>query len=152
MKAISLWQPWASFLVMGTKKIETRGWHTSYRGPLLIHAAQRRIKHELFLLSLQDEYRKAMDGLQWDHIPFGALVGIVELIDCVRTERISPVLSSTEVALGNYAHGRYGWICSNPITFETPIPYKGQQGFFDVDESVFPAEMTAYFRRSYAKQ
>jgi activating signal cointegrator 1 len=39
MKALSLWQPWASLVALGVKTIETRSWSTSYRGPLAIHAA-----------------------------------------------------------------------------------------------------------------
>src|ERR1700694_3122793 len=41
MKALSLWQPWASLIAMGLKEFETRHWATSYRGPLVIHAAKR---------------------------------------------------------------------------------------------------------------
>ena len=40
MKALSLTQPWATLVVIGAKRIETRFWHTSYVGPLLIHAAK----------------------------------------------------------------------------------------------------------------
>lgn len=40
MKALSLWQPWASLVAIGAKTIETRSWSTSYRGPLAIHAAK----------------------------------------------------------------------------------------------------------------
>lgn len=40
MKAISLWQPWASLVPAGAKPVETRSWSTSYRGPLAIHAAK----------------------------------------------------------------------------------------------------------------
>lgn len=39
MKAITLWQPWASLIALGAKTIETRSWQTSYRGPIAIHAA-----------------------------------------------------------------------------------------------------------------
>lgn len=39
VRALSLWQPWAGFVAVGTKTIETRHWSTKYRGPLLIHAA-----------------------------------------------------------------------------------------------------------------
>jgi hypothetical protein len=42
MKAITLWQPWASFVGLGVKTIETRSWSTRYRGPLAIHAGSRR--------------------------------------------------------------------------------------------------------------
>lgn len=41
MKALTLWQPWASLIALGVKTIETRGWSTNYRGPLAIHAAKR---------------------------------------------------------------------------------------------------------------
>ncbi len=42
MKALSLWQPWASLIALGVKTIETRSWATNYRGPLAIHAGLRR--------------------------------------------------------------------------------------------------------------
>ncbi len=41
MKAISIWQPWASLIAIGAKQIETRSWATGYRGLLVIHAAKR---------------------------------------------------------------------------------------------------------------
>ena len=34
MKAISLWQPWASAVSVGSKRIETRHWSTNHRGPI----------------------------------------------------------------------------------------------------------------------
>ena len=36
LKAISLWQPWASLIPLGLKHYETRSWKTNYRGKLLI--------------------------------------------------------------------------------------------------------------------
>jgi hypothetical protein len=38
MKALSLYQPYASLIAIGAKTIETRHWATKYRGPLAIHA------------------------------------------------------------------------------------------------------------------
>lgn len=38
MRALTLWQPWASLVALDVKTIETRSWSTSYRGPLAIHA------------------------------------------------------------------------------------------------------------------
>ena len=35
MKALTLHQPWASLMAWGVKTIETRGWATAYRGPLV---------------------------------------------------------------------------------------------------------------------
>jgi hypothetical protein len=40
MKCISLIQPWASLVLLGEKRYETRNWSTAYRGPLLIHASK----------------------------------------------------------------------------------------------------------------
>lgn len=39
MKAITIWQPWASLIACGVKKYETRSWATKYRGPIAIHSA-----------------------------------------------------------------------------------------------------------------
>lgn len=39
MKVISIMQPWATLIVLGHKKIETRSWNTKYRGEILIHAS-----------------------------------------------------------------------------------------------------------------
>ena len=41
VKAITIWQPWASLVAVGAKTMETRSWPTKYRGPIAIHAAQR---------------------------------------------------------------------------------------------------------------
>ena len=35
VKALTLHQPWASLMAWGVKTIETRGWATAYRGPLV---------------------------------------------------------------------------------------------------------------------
>lgn len=41
-RALTVRQPWASLIALGVKTIETRSWSTAYRGPLVIHAGQRR--------------------------------------------------------------------------------------------------------------
>lgn len=128
MRAISLWQPWASYLVSGEKKIETRGWPTQYRGPLLIHAAKT---------------PQECDREERKTLPFGALIGVVHLIDCRRTEEIREKLSNQEYSLGCYGDGRFGWITERPMMFKDPIPYKGQQGFFEVPDSVITGVLHA---------
>ena len=40
MKAISIHQPWANYVVLGLKQYETRSWHTKIRGRVAIHAAK----------------------------------------------------------------------------------------------------------------
>lgn len=116
MKCISLWQPWASLLVSGEKKIETRHWPIKYRGMLIIHAAKT--KEECFGEQL--------------NLPFGALVGIVKLIDCKRSEDLRDVISKQELHHGNYGDGRFGWVTTEQRAFARPIPYRGMQGLFEV--------------------
>lgn len=62
MKALTIWQPWATAIAIGAKRIETRSWETHYRGPIAIHAAARRNKAhlpELLLLPWMQVARKA---------------------------------------------------------------------------------------------
>lgn len=47
VKALTLWEPWATFAASGLKTFETRGWDTNHRGPLLICAAKRFHRGEL---------------------------------------------------------------------------------------------------------
>jgi hypothetical protein len=139
MRAISLWQPWASAVANGVKKIETRHWHTWYTGPIAIHAAQRRT----------GEMAAIFDGLLVDHpeimkafvdcaeddfklLPFGAVVATATLVECVRTEALRSV-PLTESALGNYANGRFGWILKDVKKLPEPIPCIGRQRFFTVN-------------------
>ena len=41
MRVLTIWEPWASLIALGVKRVENRGWSTAYRGPLLIHAGKR---------------------------------------------------------------------------------------------------------------
>ena len=95
-KVLSLWQPWASLLVMGHKLIETRGWDTSHRGPLLIHAAvskdykkvpaddaMYRHYHSLFARGLMPPI---------EQLPFGAIIGAVNVTATISTNRLRPGL------------------------------------------------------------
>jgi hypothetical protein len=74
-RALSLKQPWAALLVHGHKTIEVRRWPTSYRGPLLIHAA-----------NIPDDRPEG-----WALVPpplretaalGGGVMGVAELVEC----------------------------------------------------------------------
>lgn len=149
MKVISLLQPWATLVVLGQKKIETRSWNTKHRGPLLIHASAGRDKAgwELYVDKLF-----ATDFPRWDSLPFGAIIGHANLVDTVRfpdnqleIEGLSPKeggfweYSDQETSYGNFAPGRYGWLLNNVVQFGQPIPAKGQLGlweFPDIEEVI----------------
>jgi len=136
MKAISLWQPWATLMAQRLKRIETRSWYTAYRGPLLIHAAKRKpTKQEVTFL--QDECFDHDAYFYPYDLVFGALLCRVDLVDCVPTGTAkTPMPDELEYHLGNYNPGRYMWITDNLQVFYRPIPYRGRQRLFDVPEEV----------------
>lgn len=102
MKAITLWQPWASFIAIGAKRIETRSWSTSYRGPLAIHASARSPRHTYrthigmefgtwVASMLPGEkwalWERAASGMIRGDIHYaepGCVVATCELVDCAR--------------------------------------------------------------------
>lgn len=131
MKALSLWQPWATLIAIGAKQYETRSWATAYRGPLVIHAAK---SNEGLACISQPPFRLALAGQHWNHvndIPRGVALCIVDLVDCIRTEKLHSYLSEQERAFGDYSDGRYAWSLINVRPFNAPIPMRGAQGLFD---------------------
>jgi hypothetical protein len=60
MKALSVIQPWATLLVCGAKRLETRSWKTSYRGSLLI-VASRKFPEDCRRLCSIEPFRRPRD-------------------------------------------------------------------------------------------
>lgn len=134
MKAISLWQPWASLWLSPRKIHETRHWQTRYRGWLLVHAAKRIVTdfgHTELERILRDEF-----GPNWaKELPRGAILGKVRLIDCKRTDHLSHFIGDDWYS-GDFSPGRYAWARAEYEVFEQPIPYRGAQGFFEVPDHI----------------
>ena len=140
MKAITIWQPWAEFIPAGVKKNETRGWKTSYRGPIAIHAAVKPIKQVLPLLSdeafrlMVEKTEKASvaNGQLLTCFEYGQIIATAELVDChLITEEYIKTLTPEELALGDYTIGRYAWELANVQRLKEPVPAKGQQGLWN---------------------
>lgn len=120
MPAISLWQPWASFIAIGVKPYETRHWRAPDRcvgRRIAIHAAKRRIDK---------------DDLEWWHLvsksdalpPLGAFV-------C--TALLAAVVPATRVPFdefGDYGEGRFAWHLMDVELIDPAIPAIGRQGFW----------------------
>ncbi len=160
MKALSLTQPWASLIAAGAKKIETRPWTTTYRGPLAIHASKgfpgtakrfcearvvRRalgwpLHDELDELRFPKEFRKYVDSL-----PTGAVIATCNLVGYRKivaeiygfggqmTEPPPP-----ECYFGDYTPGRFGWILEDIKVLPEPIPAKGALSLWEWDPPSAP--------------
>jgi activating signal cointegrator 1 len=136
MKAFSLWQPWASAVALGLKRIETRHWSTAYRGPLVIHAAKRWTYEEIaFWDSVyeDDAGRLIPEGYR---PPLGAIVAVCRLVDIRPSEELAGRISELEYSWGNYGPRRFGWLLEDVKPLAAAIPFKGAQGLFDIPESV----------------
>lgn len=143
MKVISLYQPYASLVVAGLKQYETRGWDTRYRGPLAIHATKNMPPWCVDLLGAPAFRAPMYDaGLYTDELPFGAIVGQVNLVRTLRAEDWIVEKQSDkenrdrwnqEFAYGDYSTGRFAWELQSPVLFNKPIPARGSQGFWQFD-------------------
>lgn len=156
LKCLSVTQPWASLIILGVRTIEARFWHTAYRGPLAIHAAKRFPEAARALCG--DEPLRSLlrrSGFQsWFELPIGAVLGVVQLVDCV-PRATACGLAIDEFTLGNYGAGRWIWRLAAPAALTPPVPMSGRPGIFDLaDAAAFyklscVARMTAH---DYAEQ
>lgn len=143
VKAISLWQPWASLWLSSRKVHETRHWYTQHSGRLAVHAAKRcETKFgpgDPLLEILQDEF-----GGHWAmDLPRGCLLGFVDLVSVAKTERTTPA-SDDDRACGDWTPGRYAWRRGAYAILTTPVAYRGLQGMFSVPEELLAGEAASF--------
>lgn len=133
MKALTLWQPWASLVALGEKSIETRSWSTKYRGPLVIHSAAS-VKSWLGPSRYSEEFQVALASALARHdldpkkpLPLGCVLCTVILLKIEPTEEVRDGINPQERVFGNYDDGRYAWHMERSIVFPKPIPAKGNR-------------------------
>lgn len=135
--ALSLTQPWATLMVLGAKRIETRAWGARYRGPLAIHAAKT-FPADAQRLCFREPFSTVLRGagiLSPSQLPRGVVLAIGRLVDCVQVSqtmrREPPPADSNEWAFGDLSLGRYLWYFEDVEPLETPIPARGALGLWE---------------------
>lgn len=153
MKAISLWQPWASLMAIGVKRNETRPRAFSNHNDLAICAAKlywRNGVPEYAITALNSLYMnraklgtkfEAMNSVKdvYDALPFGAVVCVVTQNGCVATNDDNGddrSLTPVELQLGDYSPGRFYYPTSNCRPLRVPVAVIGSQGIFTLPPSV----------------
>lgn len=136
MKTLTLHQPWATLVILGAKKIETRTWGTQYRGPLAIHASKtfpgrewRLMYKEPFVGALKADLYFQMEGT----LPTGAIIGTCELTECWKIKEGPLLISEKERAFGDYRPGRYMYMLDKPLRWVMRVPAKGKLGLWEWD-------------------
>src|SRR5688500_17891096 len=116
--ALSIQQPWAELILYGRKSIELRTWTTDYRGKLWIHTGQKSNPELDRRFQLTDLFR-------------GGYIGTVTLEHVYSMDRDKWVRwQEQHLDGGPYHRGFFGWVLSNPVRFENPIPAPGQLNLF----------------------
>lgn len=157
MKALTIWQPWASLILVGAKPFDFRGWHApkSIIGQRIVnHAAARKIdamevRHMLHLL----EHRDSCES-----------IGLAAAELCLHPDRAIPVLEAalrgelpmaaglgtmivgqprlgTDIAAefgvprandsDRDEHANWGWPMLEIERWPEPIPMRGAQGLWN---------------------
>lgn len=133
MRAISLWQPWASLWLTSRKIHETRPRRWNHSGWLAVHAAkrlERDVEPELEAI-LEAEF-----GLAWrDTLPCGGIIGAVNMVSCLPMSETVPA-HDDDRECGNWALGRYALRRTDVIKLAEKIPFRGQQTLFALPDDI----------------
>lgn len=125
MKVLSIKEPWASLIMNGTKKIETRSWKTKYRGEIYIHASLSKAK-----ITKPEVYELIKDM----NFKCGYIICKCNLVDCIymTDEYVNDMKTNhyEEYICGHYEVGRYAWVVEDVKVIE-PIEAKGKLGLWN---------------------
>jgi hypothetical protein len=120
-RVLTVKQPWAWAIVFGGKDVENRNWATKHRGPLLIHAGMA-FERDGYPTVARLSATRPPDPGAFQH---GVILGVVELIDCVRD------------AGSVWAEpGAWHWCLRNPQTLEPPVVCTGKLGLWRPPEDL----------------
>lgn len=150
MKALVLWQPWATLMQIGIKKNETRGRPWLYRGDVAICAAAHALGGDV-----PDDWIPALRRL-WEFralipdvgevvdvrelyyaLPRRVVVCVVRKTGCLDVSLAPPVLTDIERDCGNYrvspGHPRRFYYPTDQLRPVLPtVPVFGRQGPFEL--------------------
>jgi hypothetical protein len=140
MKALTVCQPYASAIMAGLKGVENRSWPTNYRGHLAIHAGKSKGWLEEAATWYGEELLPlGMKAWEWERkLPFGALLGFVDLVECLPVEKYRAVYPDD-----GFACGPWCWVVRRPVKLEKPFECAGAQGLWEttglMDEMILQA-------------
>jgi hypothetical protein len=122
-RALSIRQPWAHAILHLGKDIENRDWRTNFRGAVAVHASLGMTRAEwldaaAFILPLG--FLIPSEG----QLERGAIVGLVDIIDCVSDSH------------SDWFQGDCGFVLKNPRPLVKPIYCKGALGVWNVPPEI----------------
>ena len=148
IKGLSLWQPWASLMAVGAKKIETRSWSTPYRGYVAIHAAKKwnadlreTAMGVMFQAALQSEcsvkavHDESVKRYSPSTLPRGCFVAVGRLQHCFSTTDHSKLIPTCDERwFGDYSEDRFMWVFDEIWKLSSPVYAIGQRNLWHIEE------------------
>ena len=148
MKALTIWQPWASLIMIGAKRYEFRRWNFTDKPHLAKLVGQRVVIHAGARPAKKGELHDVIERIDADE---SALIGVtarpfiqrvllgeerLPLASALGTAQLGqPILScdlfGMEVADSDRGSFNYAWPVTDIETFPAPIPAAGAQGFWN---------------------
>ncbi len=149
IKALTIWQPYASLIAAGLKQYETRSWSTRYRGLLAIHAAKRWIGEECgFTDTLTERYRYMID--QSHNIEPKLEAMLLSVINCQRAYAKALIVDYKKLNEMQLAGDVLGGHLTLMEAFETDVDPLLAQARGEIDRPANP--LAAYRADDYAKK
>lgn len=130
MKALTVIQPHATLIMIRVKPYETRSWAAfdwMIGKYVAIHASKSK---EDLRICRDAKYRNPLARAGYtntDELPLGSILGVVKLIESIPAEQ------AHDKTFGGFEQGRFAWRLEVIEVFPSPIPAKGQLGFWNWD-------------------
>ena len=158
MLAITLHQPWATFIAEGIKTIETRDWppHRDVIGTRIgLHAGKKKVRttsldHDTIqaILEIGRKNRKKYHDLAHKSFPKGCIVATAVLVDVGQVMSVRDESNGNEVWVkfadgerlvdvdpyGDFSVGRYLWYLDDIQKVDPPIEATGRQKFWNWED------------------
>lgn len=152
MKALTLYQPDASLVAIGAKRLETRAWQTSYRGALAIHASKFSSPERQYLIySVEPFHTTLIEGgvissgqhkADQKDVPYGAIIAVCELVGIVSVRDVLTqpdryITTEHEIWFGHFQYPHYfAWQLEQVRMLPVPISIQGRQGLWTCPTSI----------------
>lgn len=154
MKALTLWQPWATAVAHLGKPVENRTWAppSALLGKALaIHAGKRVDKEalaELFEQMRDGVIPRRPELLSTKVMPVGAVVAVARVSGWAQSHELIPHLDekrsfqgitaaqANEVWASPWWCGPFGWVFGRVLALPEPVPCSGAQGLWTLPPEV----------------
>ena len=145
MKALTIWQPWASLIIAGAKPWEWRRWappRSLIGQRIAIHAGARKVEAGdiVRILDLIEAGDSSLVAAIAEPLLRRVLLAAWPRSSVLGTAIVGPPISAADYAR-RYAqpghdslridHHQFGWPLSDIERFEPPVPARGAQGLWD---------------------